>query len=321
MRLILISDKNGQRNRSTFSVDISILVLGIAMLCLISAGLGCLFVKAITPTVLVSEERLTSVLSNSQAEVETIRAEAQAQLDAYNVYLANIQARLIRLDAMGQRLTNLAGIENEFDFSENVGLGGVEESLDEGDNNQTFSPPDFMQKLNELSDRISTREKQLSVLQSLIVKSTIRQENYISGYPVKNAYISSPYGVRIDPITGKARGHKGIDFSAPRGSKIMAVAAGVVTFSGVKNGYGNVVEISHVDGYKTIYAHNQSNLVKAGDLVQTDQPIALVGSSGRATGPHVHFEVVRNSQAISPISYITRVNKVANPTIQMAKAE
>lgn len=321
MRLILISDKNGQRNRSTLSVDITILILGIVLLCLVSAGLGALFIKSITPPVLISEERLSSVLSDSQAEIESIRTEAQVQLDAYNAYLANIQARLIRLDAMGQRLTSLAGIENEFDFSENVGLGGMEEGFSEDDNNQTFSPPDFMQKLNQLSDRISTRERQLSVLQSLIVKSSIRQENYIAGYPVKNAYISSPYGVRVDPITGRTKGHRGIDFSAPRGSKIMAVAAGVVTFSGVKTGYGNVVEISHVDGYKTIYAHNQTNLVKAGDLVQTDQPIALVGSSGRATGPHVHFEVVKSSQAINPITYITRVSKTDNPTIQMAKAE
>lgn len=320
MRLILISDKNGQRNRSTFTIDISILVLGIMMLCIICTGLGAMFVKSTTPPVLISDERLTSVASDSQAEIETIRNEAQAQIDSYNAYLANIQARLIRLDAMGQRLTNLAGIENEFDFSENVGMGGVEESFDENDNNQTFSQPEFMQKLNELSDRISTREKQLSILQTLIVKDSIRQENYISGYPVKNAYISSPFGVRIDPITGRAKGHKGIDFSAPRGTKIMAVAAGVVTFSGIRNGYGNVVEISHVDGYKTIYAHNQTNLVKAGDLVQTDQPIAVVGSSGRATGPHVHFEVVRNNQPINPMSYITRVNKPDNSTIQMAKA-
>lgn len=319
MRLIFISDRNAQRNRITFATDLSTIILSLVVLCVVSAGLGYWFTKqALKPTI-ITDEQITAAMQQPLQEIANIREKAQNRLDAYSAYLANIQARLIRLDAMGERLTGLAGIDNEFDFSESVGLGGTEENLGEG--KEAFTPPTFMQELNKLSEKIATREKQLEVLENLIVKRSVRQENYIAGYPVKNGYITSHYGVRIDPITGRAKGHKGIDFSGPRGTDIMSVAAGVVTFSGFKTGYGNVVEISHLDGYKTIYAHNQQNLVYAGDLVQGGQVIAKLGSSGRTTGPHVHFEVVKNNNSINPMTYITRVAKSDKLPIQITKVE
>lgn len=319
MRLIFISEKNAQRSRITFATDLSTIILSLVVLCVVSASLGYWFTKQTIKTTLITDDQLTTVMKEPLEEIANIREKAQARLDAYSAYLANIQARLIRLDAMGERLTGLAGIDNEFDFSESVGLGGTEENIGEG--KEAFAPPTFMQELNKLSDKIATREKQLEVLENLIVKRSIRQENYIAGYPIKNGYITSRYGVRIDPITGRSKGHKGVDFSGPRGADVMSVAAGVVTFSGVKTGYGNVVEVSHLDGYKTIYAHNQKNLVSPGDLVQVGQVVAKLGSSGRATGPHVHFEVLKNNNAINPITYITRVGKSDILPIQIAKVE
>lgn len=319
MRLIFISEKNAKRSRISFATDLTTLFLSVLVLCMISATLGYWFTKQTVKTTLITDDQLTSAMKQPLEEIASIREKSQSRLDSYSAYVANIQARLIRLDAMGERLTGLAGINDEFDFSESVGLGGAEEGA--GNGKDAFAQPTFMQELDRLSSKIATREKQLEVLEHLIVKRTISKENYIAGYPVKNAYITSKYGVRIDPITGRSRGHKGVDFGGPRGSDIHSVAAGVVTFSGVKNGYGNIVEISHMDGYKTIYGHNQKNLVKAGDLVQQGQVIAKLGSTGRSTGPHVHFEVVKNGKAINPMTYITRVAKPDNSPIQMAKAE
>lgn len=318
MRLIFISGRTDKRNRVTLNLNLVLVALCLIILCAISVTLGHIFTKKydVTP---ISNEQLAQALQEARSEVDAAKREAQTYLDTYSAYLAGIQARMVRLDAVGERLTNLAGISDEFDFSESVGLGGGDNEVDE--DGQAFTPPTFMEALDKLSDRLATREKQLAVLENLVVKRSVRQENYISGYPVKNAYISSPYGGRVDPITGRTKGHKGIDFSAPRGTKIMSVAAGVVTFSGVRNGYGFVIEISHGDGYKTIYAHNDKNLVKVGDLVQTGQVIANVGTTGRTTGPHVHFEVTKNNQPVNPAQFIARSSKEPNLFMKMAKAE
>jgi len=114
----------------------------------------------------------------------------------------------------------------------------------------------------------------------------------------------------VHPLTGRNTQHKGVDFAAKPGSDVVAVAAGVVSFSGIKSGYGHVVEISHADGYTTLYAHNKKNLVAIGDLVQRGQTIAAVGRSGRASGYHVHFEVTKNGRLVNPASYIARVDDV-----------
>lgn len=103
--------------------------------------------------------------------------------------------------------------------------------------------------------------------------------------------------------------HKGIDFAGQDGSNIIAAAAGVVTWTGAQSGYGQMVEISHGDGYVTRYAHNKQNLVDPGDLVKKGQPIALMGSSGRSTGAHVHYEVFRHGRTVDPSSYVHRTQR------------
>ncbi len=118
--------------------------------------------------------------------------------------------------------------------------------------------------------------------------------------------VSSPFGLRADPFTGEKRLHKGIDLAMPKGSPISAVAAGKVVYSGHANGYGNTVVLDHGNGIITRYAHNQVNLVSVGDAVEAGQEIALVGSTGRSTGPHLHFEVLQNGTAVDPSPFLTR---------------
>jgi murein DD-endopeptidase MepM/ murein hydrolase activator NlpD len=125
-----------------------------------------------------------------------------------------------------------------------------------------------------------------------------------SGRPVREGYISSYFGERMDPFNGEEAMHKGVDFATDAGADVLAVASGIVTWSGPREGYGNLVEINHGNGYTTRYAHNAQTLVSVGDTVERGQAVAVVGSTGRSTGPHVHFEVLRDGTQINPMAFV-----------------
>ncbi|ARU90767.1 M23 family metallopeptidase [Pseudomonas sp. M30-35] len=307
MQIILLSRRHGAAR--TLSFDLRWLVAGIFMLVGVSLSLGTFVGVQISPqTEAVAHDDsqiINQALDEQRAEVGAVRVDAQRQLDAFAVYVAELQARLTRLDALGERLTELADIDSsEFDFSLNVGQGGAEDAY----GSAAYAPPAFMSTLDDLALQLDSREQQLEVLEQLLAERRLTEAEYLAGRPVLQGYVSSPFGRRIHPLTGRATVHKGVDFAAKAGSPVISVAAGVVTFSGRKNGYGNVVEVSHADGYTTLYAHNKRNVVQVGDLVKRGQTIALVGSTGRSTGYHVHFEVTKLGRVVNPSSYIARVS-------------
>ncbi|WP_339081436.1 M23 family metallopeptidase [Pseudomonas sp. TMP9] len=307
MHIILLSRRHGAAR--SLSLELRWLLLALLLLLSVALGGGVAVGAWWAPaTVIVHDDaQVNQVLDQQRAEVGAVRLDAQRQLDAFAVHVAELQARLTRLDALGARLTELADLDaSEFDFSLNVGQGGAEDAL--GDS--AYAPPPFMDELDQLSLRLDSREQLLEVLEQLIGERQLSEAEYLSGMPVRNGYMSSSFGRRVHPLTGRNTQHKGIDFAAKAGSDVVAVAAGVVSFSGVKSGYGYTVEISHADGYTTLYAHNQSNVVQIGDLVQRDQTIAKVGRSGRASGYHVHFEVTKDGRVVNPASYIARVDGV-----------
>jgi murein DD-endopeptidase MepM/ murein hydrolase activator NlpD len=307
VHIILLSRHHGAAR--SLSLDLRWLLL--ALLTVLGAALasgiavGAWWAPA---TVTVHDDtQINQALDQQRAEVGAVRLDAQRQLDAFAVHVAELQARLTRLDALGARLTELAELDSsEFDFSLNVGQGGAEEALGDA----AYAPPPFMDELDQLSLRLDSREQLLEVLEQLIGERQLNEGEYLSGMPVRHGYMSSPFGRRVHPLTGRNTQHKGVDFAAKPGSDVVAVAAGVVSFSGIKSGYGHVVEISHADGYTTLYAHNKKNLVAIGDLVQRGQTIAAVGRSGRASGFHVHFEVTKDGRLVNPASYIARVDDV-----------
>ncbi len=307
MHIILLSRHHGAAR--SLSLDLRwlllalLLALGIALVS--GVAVGAWWAPA---TVAVQDDsKINQVLDEQRAEVGAVRLDAQRQLDAFAVHVAELQARLTRLDALGARLTELADLDaSEFDFSLNVGQGGAEDTLGDA----AYAPPPFMDELDQLSLRLDSREQLLEVLEQLIGDRQLSEAEYLSGMPVRHGYMSSPFGRRVHPLTGRNTQHKGVDFAAKPGSDVVAVAAGVVSFSGVKSGYGNVIEVSHADGYTTLYAHNKQNIVQIGDLVQRGQTIAKVGRSGRASGYHVHFEVTKSGRLVNPASYIARVNDV-----------
>ena len=166
-----------------------------------------------------------------------------------------------------------------------------------------------MQQLNRLADDIEDREQQLGVLEALLVDRKIQNDVFLAGRPVLKGWMSSRFGMRNDPITGRRAWHNGVDFAGKDGADVVTVAAGVVVYAGPRNGYGRMVEVNHGSGFSTRYGHHKDLLVKVGDIVNKGQVVGLMGSSGRSTGPHVHFEVFKNGRVVDPSSYIHRVSR------------
>ena len=307
MKFIII-DNNSGKHRS-FNANWLVLGLSVAVLICIPlfAAMAAYFYglgEAGLNNEFVSKWR--EVLHAQQREVDEAKAEAQGSLEAGATRLANLQAKIVRLDALGERLISVAKLdEGEFDFSQPPALGGpLKEAQDL--NNTSL---DYMKRLSNLSKEIESREQQLSILETLLVSRKIQNDLFIAGRPVEKGWMSSRFGARNDPITGKRAWHTGVDFAGKEGSNIIAVAAGVVVYSGSRSGYGELVEINHGSGFSTLYGHHKKNLVNVGDIVKKGQVVGLMGSSGRSTGPHVHFEVYKNGRIVDPSSYIHRSNR------------
>ena len=155
-----------------------------------------------------------------------------------------------------------------------------------------------------MDSQLTNRQQQLGILEDLLLNRKLQNEVHPEGRPIFSGYISSGFGNRMDPFTGRVAFHEGIDFAGKEGTDVVAVASGVVTWSGNRYGYGKIVEITHGNGYVTRYAHNAENLVAVGDTIKRGEIIALMGATGRATGPNLHFEVLRNGRVVDPLTYI-----------------
>ncbi|NNF52086.1 MAG: M23 family metallopeptidase [Gammaproteobacteria bacterium] len=228
-------------------------------------------------------------------------AEQKSRLNAYAANLSRMQAHIIRLDAMGRHLTDMAGLDPaDFSFGSAPHQGGRAPVLLGG--SREFS--DLGYRLQDFSQAIDERNLEISQLATLLLNRQLTEQVRPGGHPVSSGYISSFFGRRSDPISGRRMLHKGVDYAGRRGSEIVAVADGVVAESRFYGGFGNFVEINHGQGFVTRYAHNQKNLVTAGERVKRGQTIALLGSTGRATGPNLHFEVLKNGSAVDPMAFI-----------------
>lgn len=241
-------------------------------------------------------------LAQQQSIVDSTRRALQQNIDALALRLGQMNAHVVRLDALGSRLTQMAGLKDgEFDFTTEPSLGGPEEPLAD---TQFMQISGVIHALDGLDEQLADRNRQLTVLEDLLLNRKLRDEVRPEGRPVTSGYISSRFGKRTDPFTGRSAYHKGIDFAGREGAEVVAVASGVVIWSGERYGYGELVEINHGNGYVTRYAHNADNLVAVGDTVKRGQVIARMGDTGRATGPNLHFEVLLNDRAVDPLTYI-----------------
>lgn len=245
-------------------------------------------------------------LNQKREEIEQIKQDSQDQVKALTIRMAELHAKLIRLDALGEHLISSANIDAaEFDFSVAPPVGGADGTVE----TDAYQPPGFLRAVEALAFGIEQREQKLEVLNRVLGNKEFESDRYLSGRPIKKGWLSSYFGRRNDPFTGKLAWHEGVDFAGKDGSDIIAVAAGVVTWSGERYGYGNLVEVNHGGGYVTRYAHAKDILVNVGDVVEKGQTVALMGSSGRSTGPHVHFEVLRGGKPVDPLRYVNRKSK------------
>lgn len=248
---------------------------------------------------------MQSEMETQRLRIEDVTRTTEDNMNALALRLGKLQAHVIRLDALGQRLTSMAKLDKgEFDFERSPAQGGPEVASNKDSITNSMGVPDFIKSLDELSNQLKDRNQQLSVLEDMMMNRNLQAEVLPAGRPITRGWLSSYYGKRADPFTGRRAHHGGIDFAGKLGSDVVAVAAGVVTYAGKRSGYGNLVEINHGKGYATRYGHNSEVSIKVGETVKKGQVVAKMGTSGRSTGPHVHFEVLYNGRAVNPIKYI-----------------
>lgn len=305
MKLIFVSRRLGATRTLNFTTAMTAAVAIVGLIvALLFGSLGYQLASAnLTPEQVKAISQWQEDLQAQQQRVRQTEQKAEDELNAMAIRVAELQARVVRLDALGERLTSMAKLESgEFDFSRPPALGGPEEPEPETD----YQKPALLEAIGQLAVELEDREQQLEILETLMANRQLEDAGYIAGRPIKKGWMSSSYGQRTDPFHGHLAWHKGMDFAGKEGSDVIAVASGVVTWSGDRYGYGQMVEVNHGNGFATRYAHNSENLVAVGDVVKKGQAVAKMGSSGRSTGPHVHFEVYKDGRAVNPSRYINR---------------
>lgn len=243
---------------------------------------------------------LEQMFQRERVALEEVKQESLSHLDALGGRLGQLQAEILRLNALGGRLVQMAGLsDEEFDFDNPPAMGGPEPS-----ESTDATATELTEEINDLFSELQDRNQKLTLLEQLIMERDLDDQIMPAGSPVLSGFITSKFGYRKDPINRKGSFHAGVDFAGKRGSPIIAVADGLVVYADTRNGYGRTVEIRHGNGLVTRYAHNQKLLVKEGDLVEQGQVIAKLGSTGRSTGPHLHFEVLEDGKQVNPMKYV-----------------
>ena len=257
-------------------------------------------------TVLIQQTKAELRLEILQQKnlLEQLTREQETNINALAARLAELQAASTRLDALGERLVQLGQLDpEEFDFNQPPPVGGPEMLIRGGRSNASG----IGQSISHLSQVLNSQFARLDALQLLLLDRNLEQERTPAGWPVSSGWISSGFGERNDPFTGKKAQHEGLDFAGAKGSEVVAVASGAVVWSGSRQGYGKLLEIDHGNGYITRYAHNDQLLVKDGDSIVAGQKIAKMGSTGRASSPHVHFEVLYKGKAVNPNKFVKQM--------------
>lgn len=310
MKILLLSD----RHHKSGSTHISpLLLVSVVLLVLVSVAGGASWFaydmgheegieQGIEDSRLasISGTTIQSSLNLQRKEWEESKKKTREHLNAMALKLGQLQSHIVRLNALGERLTKMGKLDaDEFDFKKLPPRGGMDSGVE-----KYIELSELVDEMGTLSRVIEDRQLKLNLMEDLILNSDLEKEVKPSGYPVKGGYISSKYGERTDPFSGAKSYHDGVDLAGRVGAKVAAAASGIVIFSGTKKGYGKVLKIHHGNGIVTLYAHNNELLAEVGDYVTKGQKVATVGSTGRSTGPHVHFEVQLDGKTVDPEKYL-----------------
>ena len=241
------------------------------------------------------------VLTDQRKEAQRAQMYMEEHLAAMALKVGELQGQLLRLDALGDKLAKLAGLKPQELPAKAPGRGGAESTSMPA---KAWTVEEFAREIQSLQKTIDERTDQLSVLEALLVRDSVNKKFLPSHTPVDTAEFSSNFGYRIDPFSGAKSFHEGIDFQGEKGTPILAAASGKVVSAEWHSQYGNMVEIDHGNGLASRYAHASRLNVKEGDLVVRGQKIAEIGSTGRSTGPHLHFEVRLNGVPQNPARFM-----------------
>lgn len=275
------------------------LILGVIILAMILLGSGYATGILFGNKVILSEWKKDIV--KQEERLQLARQEARTQIDALTAQAGLLQAHINHIDALGSMLVEMAGFEpGEFSFDPAPAAGGPGLFTD----SDLYIDSQIDAVFKKIQTSLETREHQLQVLSNTLVDKKFEQATRPQGQPVADTWISSDFGKRRSPFTGKPEMHQGVDFSGRSGSDVVAVGGGIVTQANKNGGYGYFVEIDHGSGYMTRYGHNKTLLVQAGEVVKRGHVIAKLGSTGRSTGPHVHFEVLKDGVQVDPMKFI-----------------
>jgi murein DD-endopeptidase MepM/ murein hydrolase activator NlpD len=302
MNIILVSGKLDKSRIVTLSQG-QIVAAGIGLLVLMCILGSLLYSLTMRYAVDVKNPYLQSLLSTLyQKEALKNKAQLRESVNSLAARLGEMQARLMRLDAVGQRLAKVAGIKpQDFNFAEIPGRGGATPS---SISTRDLSFSDLNQEIDQTFKWLNDRSDKLTVIDTVLLDERLRKKALPTVLPVTKGYFSSNFGHRIDPFNGRRAQHEGIDFVAPAGTAVQAAAGGVVMESAYHSDYGNIVAVDHGNGLTTRYAHLSRRLVNAGDVVLKGQMVGELGSTGRSTGPHLHFEVRQNGAALNPKQFL-----------------
>jgi murein DD-endopeptidase MepM/ murein hydrolase activator NlpD len=307
LNIILVSDSLAKsRSVALSQTQVAMIALGILMAGFVLA-MGTYFVTMKFAVDLRNPYLRTLVSALHQDDIKRAEADTRDNLNALAVKVGELQARIMRLDAFGVRLAKAAGIKREeFRFDEKPGQGGPAPVA-----GRDLSMPEFQQMLDEISRVLDDRGDKFGMLDSMLLDDRLARKTIPTTLPIMSGYYSSNYGYRLDPITGRSAFHTGVDIIAPPGTPVMAAAGGVVSQVGYLAEYGNIVDVDHDNGLTSRYAHLSRSLVKVGDVVMKGQKIALVGATGRVTGPHLHFEVREKGIPLNPNKFLALDGKSA----------
>lgn len=303
MNIIFISNNSERARKLALTKVHIVLLISVLLLIIVAVALSLNFIS-LRYADRIDAPLLRAVLVNPQEERhQKIQTHLQDNLNVMASRLGQMQAQLLRLDALGERLAESSGIKSgDFSFNQMPGQGGARNDLSA----EVLSFSEFSLKLQELSNMLDERTDKLGALDSLLRHDRITKFVLPSEMPVETDWYSSGYGYRIDPFTGKRAFHEGVDFTAEVGAPIKAAAGGVVIYSDRHPEYGNMVEIDHGDDLVTRYAHASKRLVNLGEVVLQGQKIAEVGNTGRSTGPHLHFEIRHKDKPQNPAKFLKK---------------
>ncbi|NND00735.1 MAG: M23 family metallopeptidase [Gammaproteobacteria bacterium] len=307
MKVILIKENNA-KNGTTCFFGHKLLISGILLFVTLPIVLGLTTYwiassidRSLNPFV-DPEYRIAveSRVNEQENEIVKTRDYVRKHMDVLGRRIGSLQAQVSRINAVEMRLADASGIDlNDFQFDHDPPIGGTASGTDV-DTEQV----DIENAIVAIEQELALRESEISAVDFLLSRNNLESQQTPSGWPVEKGWVSSNFGSRMHPMTGKKQFHQGVDIPGRVGAGVLAVADGVVRRSDKSGNYGWLVEIDHGDDYTTLYSHNSKNLVSEGQTVVKGQKVAEIGSTGRSTGPHVHFEVKKNNRQINPVKYL-----------------